>query len=137
MNDEKNNNDMPETNIFTFHHVITQEDNPSLKKCAANKIKITETQHRYVHSKKGYWLNQRLKLRFQNYIEMLFIKKEFTFDEVMENLEITRSCTKRLLKNIRKNKNNCYDRANIITAILIKPFSEEEAIEIIKRCGEK
>ena len=77
-------------------------------------------------------MNRLLQLNFQNYIEILFDKREFDFKEIQETMQITKSCTERLLKNTCKNKNNCYNREDVIKAVMVKPISEEETKEIIK-----
>lgn len=118
---------------ITIHHIITQETNANIKKCPYNQAEIKESFHRFIHSAKGYWINKRLQLDFQNLIELLFCKREFTEKEVQNTLEITEKCTKRLLKNIQKNRNGNYDRKKVIEAIMIKPITEDEAKIILNR----
>ena len=117
---------------FTKHHIVFREVNNSLSKCPFNQIEVTREMHNWIHSKDGRWMARLLQLNFQNYIEILFDKREFDFKEIQETLQITKSCTERLLKNTPKNKNNCYNREDVIKAVMVKPISEEETKEIIK-----
>lgn len=120
------------SDTITIHHIISQEVNPNLKKCYINKAEVTIEMHRYLHSAKGYWINKRLQLDFQNLIELLFCKREFTAKEVQETLDITEICTKRLLNNAQKNKNGNYDRDEVIRVIMVNPFNEEDANKILR-----
>ena len=120
-----------EEHHVSIHHVLGQKDNKALKKCAANKISLCSGCHSFVHSKKGAELNNLLKLCFQNYIEFIFAKNEFTFKEIQELLEITKSCTNQLIRDIPKNKNGNYDRDKIINSIMVKTFNEEEANQLL------
>lgn len=118
---------------ITIHHIIAQETNANIKKCPYNQAEIKESFHRFIHSAKGYWINKRLQLDFQNLMELLFCKREFSFKEIQNTLEITEVCTKRLLKKAQKNRNGDYDRDEVIRVIMINPFSEEDAKKIILR----
>ena len=102
---------------LTQHHIIHQEDNKNLRKCKYNKVWMCKKDHRYVHSKKGRKLNEELELLFQNSLEILFIKKEFTIEEVKDTLEITQRATERLLEPF-KSKKGYYSREDIIKACM-------------------
>ena len=103
------------------HHIIYRSHCPSLVHCHLNIIYLCPLHHRSergVHGKYGNELNRKLKLDFQNKLEMLFDKEWLTEEEVNEVLQISEKSLKRLLKTLKKEKGIYYHRDSVILACM-------------------
>ncbi|NLK23198.1 MAG: hypothetical protein GX309_04240, partial [Clostridiales bacterium] len=70
-----------------------------------------------VHGKQGHQLDQKLKLSFQNKLEMLWDKQYLTREEIKEVLQISEKALDRLLKTVQKSKDK-YIRESVIRACI-------------------
>lgn len=86
------------------HHIIKRGQAPTLIKCPINIIELTPEQHRGtygVHGKYGHELDQRLKLEFQNQLEIRFDKKLLSKSEINSVLQISEKALNKLLKTLK------------------------------------
>lgn len=101
------------------HHIMFRSQMKSLEHCKFNQVPLCQGCHRGtngVHGRLGHVLDQELKLRFQNKLELLFGREYFSKNEVKHILEISEKATDRLLKAIQHNKG--FAREDIIRACL-------------------
>jgi recombinational DNA repair protein (RecF pathway) len=107
------------TSYAETHHIIYRRHCKSLENCKLNLIDLCYTHHRDhkegVHFNKE--LDNRLKLEFQNKLEMLFNKEYLTREEIKEVLEIANKPLGRLLKTLTLQKGK-YVREDIIRAVM-------------------
>lgn len=102
------------------HHIILKSEIKALIECELNIIPLCESCHRGtfgVHGKNGERLKNKLRLNFQNEMELLFLKKEFTREEIGQALQIKENALNGLCKLIRQDK-GMFARDNIIIAIM-------------------
>lgn len=118
--------------IVTEHHKIPKGKQPALKKCQKNLIDLCEKHHYEVHhDKNGQVLNKKLRLSFQNYLEVIFDKEYFTIEEVQNALEITYNASYSLCKSLKRHKGIFYSREDVIrSAMADKLITVEEAREL-------
>ena len=96
-----------------IHHCVFRSHVPALIKCELNYAYICDKCHTKLHGKYGHELDIKLKLRFQNSIEILFDKEYLTCEDIKEVLKISDRCMRSLLKTV-SNKNGLYKREDII-----------------------
>ena len=111
-----------------LHHIVFKSQCMALKDCKLNHSYLCTYHHRNqkvgAHFNKG--LDKKLKLRFQNKLEIIFNKKEFTREEIGQALKISKSSTDSLCKMIKQNKGVFY-REDIIRACMGgKTISQED-----------
>lgn len=83
-----------------------------------NQVDLCNSCHDFLHHRsKGYELDYTLRKEFQANIEMLFIGKSFTLDEIQDTLGISYNAAYRLSKNMKLVKGK-YTRDSIILACL-------------------
>ena len=102
------------------HHSIFKSKCKPLEHCELVIYYLCPEHHRSsvgVHGRDGHELDLKLKLDFQNKLEMLFDKEYFTEEEVRETLGISDRATKRLLKTLKR-KNNMFERLDIIRSCM-------------------
>lgn len=110
------------------HHIVYRSENKNLEKCQLNYAWLCPEHHRGhngVHGKNGAELNRKLKLKFQNKLEMFFIKEYLTAEEVNEILCISDKALERLLKPLKKYKDKYYREDVIRTCMGGKLIIEE------------
>lgn len=72
-------------------------------------------------------LDRKIKLRFQNELELLFLKNEFTREQIGQALEINNKATDKLCKLIKQH-NGMFTRDEIITACMGGQRVEESEV---------
>ena len=100
-----------------IHHIMFRSQVPSLIKCKLNLILLCQGCHYSIHHGKGLALNRKLKLEFQNKLEMLLDKQYLTKEEINEVLQISDKALNRLLKTLSLQK-GLYVREEVIRACL-------------------
>ena len=98
------------------HHIVFRSECKPLENCKMNLIYLCYYHHRdhkagAHHNKK---FNLKLKLKFQNKLELLFDKEAFTREEITEILGIKDKDTYKLVKIIKQYKDGSYKREDII-----------------------
>ena len=91
------------------HHVIPRSHCRALIHCEKNLVVLCPRCHRGrngVHQNRE--LDLKLKLEFQNELEMLFDKEYLTEDEINSVLEIGPTALKNLLKPLRRKPEGYY-----------------------------
>lgn len=102
------------------HHIVFRSECKALEKCEMNFAYLCSYHHNdhregVHHNKK---LNNKLKLEFQNKLEILFDDRYLTEDDVMLTLKINRNATRRLCKACLPVKEGKYSREDIIRACM-------------------
>ena len=102
-----------------LHHVIRRSHCKALIHCELNLVALCPKCHR---SKQGIHggnkeLDRKLKLDFQNKLEMLFDKEYLTEEMINDVLKISDSALKGLLKPLKREKEG-YERISVIRQIM-------------------
>ncbi len=103
-----------------LHHIIFRKQNKQLENCKLNYIFLCRRCHRGtngVHGTDGHELNQKLKLHFQNKLEILFVKEYLETKEIKVALGIKNEEVDRLLKTLQT-KEGTYFREDVIRACM-------------------
>lgn len=103
-----------------LHHVIYRSENKNLENCKLNFVYLCPEHHRGtfgVHGSKGATLNRKLKLEFQNKLEILWDKQYLTKEDIREVLQISDKALNRLLKTLSLQKDK-YVREEVIRACM-------------------
>ena len=99
-----------------IHHIIYRSHCKALIKSDINLIPLCQICHAKVHrGKESKELNKKLRLQFQNKLEILFDKEYLTEEEINDVLKISKTALKRLLKTLTVYKGG-YKREDIIRA---------------------
>lgn len=102
------------------HHIVKRSEVKALIKCEMNQVYLCTECHRGtygVHGKHGHKLDKKLKLNFQNKLELIFDKELFTREEIRQALNVSERATDSLCKLMKSNK--CmFNRLEIIRACL-------------------
>lgn len=99
-----------------IHHIIYRSHVKALVKCDLNLIPLCQACHSEVHrGKKSKELNIKLRLEFQNKLEILFDKEYLTESEINEVLKISQTALRGLLKPLKQYKEGI-KREDIIRA---------------------
>ena len=104
-----------------LHHICFRSKVPSLTNCVLNHVYLCPEHHRGTcspHGKYGHELDIKLKLEFQNKLEILFDKEYLTEEEIKQTLGISDRALKRLLKTLKKEKNGTYNRTSVIISCM-------------------
>lgn len=98
-----------------LHHIQFRSQMPTLRDCPLNHVHLCPQHHRDgrvgVHFNKE--LDKKLKLRFQNTLEILWDKEFLTREDVKEVLKIKDKQLDKLLKTVEF-KNGGYIRESLI-----------------------
>lgn len=93
-----------------LHHIIYKSQCVALKDCKLNHVYLCSNHHRNqkagVHFNKE--LDRKLKLNFQNKLELLFLNRELTRETIGQALEINKKATDSLCKTLKQNKGVFY-----------------------------
>ena len=100
-----------------LHHIQFRSQVPALRDCQLNHIYLCPQHHRDgrvgVHFNKE--LDKKLKLKFQNTLEILWNKEYLTREDVKDVLQIKDKQLDKLLKVVTS-KNSEYERESLIRA---------------------
>lgn len=102
------------------HHVVFRSEVKPLEHCKLNLVDLCIEHHKGtygVHGSKGAKLNRKLKLEFQNKLEILFDKEYLTREEIKDVLDISDKPLNRLLKPLVLQKGK-YVREDVIRACM-------------------
>lgn len=99
------------------HHIIHRSSVKSLINCKMNLVDLCNSCHNFLHhSKNGFELDYALKIEFYEKMCLLFDKKEFTFEEIQETLNISYNATYSFSKLMKPVKGK-YTREDILNAL--------------------
>lgn len=99
-----------------LHHIIFRSQVKALINCKYNFVYLCSECHRGnrgVHTKNGSELNNKLKLMFQNKLELLFTKELLSKEDIKETLEIKDKAVDSLCK-LMKSEKGMFTREDII-----------------------
>ena len=100
------------------HHIIYRSHCKALIKSDINLIPLCQVCHVKVHrGKESKELNHKLRLQFQNKLEILFDKEYLTEEEINDVLKISQTALKGLLKTLTVYKEG-YKREDVIRACM-------------------
>ena len=98
-----------------IHHIIYRSHCKALIKSDINLIPLCQICHAKVHrGKESKELNKKLRLQFQNKLEILFVKQYLTEEEINDVLKISQTALKGLLKTLTVYKGNLFKREDVI-----------------------
>lgn len=101
-----------------LHHIQFRSQVPALVNSKINHIYLCPYHHRShagVHGRDGHQLDKKLKLEFQNKLEILFDKEYLSKEEINQVFNISERCLNRLLK-VLNTKDGLYNREDVIRA---------------------
>ena len=101
-----------------IHHRVFRSKVHALVKCESNYCYLCTDCHVKVHSRDGHELDVKLKLEFQNKLEMLFDKEYLTEDDIQQTLGISDRAMKGLSKTLKKEKDGTYSRESVIISCM-------------------
>ena len=102
-----------------IHHIIYRSHCKALIKSNLNLISLCQQCHAKIHrGKESKELNKKLRLQFQNKLEILFDKKYLTEEEINDVLKISQTALKGLLKTLTVYKGNLFKREDVIRACM-------------------
>ena len=97
-----------------IHHIIYRSHCKALIKSNLNLISLCQQCHAKIHrGKESKELNKKLRLQFQNKLEILFDKQYLTEEEINDVLKISQTALKGLLKTLTVYKEG-YEREDVI-----------------------
>ena len=97
-----------------IHHIIYRSHCKALIKSNLNLISLCQQCHAKIHrGKESKELNHKLRLQFQNKLEILFDKEYLTEEEINDVLKISQTALKGLLKTLMTYKEG-YKREDVI-----------------------
>ena len=97
-----------------IHHIIYRSHCKALIKSDINLIPLCQQCHAKIHrGKESKELNHKLRLQFQNKLEILFDKEYLTEKEINDVLKISQTALKGLLKTLTVYKEG-YKREDVI-----------------------
>ena len=100
------------------HHIIYRSHCKALIKSNLNLISLCQQCHAKIHrGKESKELNKKLRLQFQNKLEILFDKEYLTEEEINDVLKISQTALKGLLKTLMTYKEG-YKREDVIRACM-------------------
>ena len=101
-----------------IHHIIYRSHCKALIKSNLNLISLCQQCHAKIHrGKESKELNKKLRLQFQNKLEILFDKQYLTEEEINDVLKISQTALKGLLKTLTVYKEG-YKREDTIRACM-------------------
>ena len=96
------------------HHIIYRSHCKALIKSDINLISLCQICHAKIHrGKESKELNKKLRLQFQNKLEILFDKEYLTEKDINDVLKISQTALKGLLKTLMTYKEG-YKREDVI-----------------------
>ena len=102
-----------------IHHIIYRSHCKALIKSDINLIPLCQICHTKVHrGKESKELNHKLRLQFQNKLEILFDKEYLTEKDINDVLKISQTALKGLLKTLTAYKGNLFKREDVIRACM-------------------
>ena len=102
-----------------IHHIIYRSHCKALIKSNLNLISLCQQCHAKIHrGKESKELNKKLRLQFQNKLEILFDKQYLTEEEISDVLKISQTALKGLLKTLTVYKGNVFKREDVIRACM-------------------
>ena len=102
-----------------IHHIIYRSHCKALIKSNLNLISLCQQCHAKIHrGKESKELNKKLRLQFQNKLEILFDKQYLTEEEISDVLKISQTALKGLLKTLTVYKGNLFKREDVIRACM-------------------
>ena len=102
-----------------IHHIIYRSHCKALIKSNLNLISVCQQCHAKIHrGKESKELNKKLRLQFQNKLEILFDKQYLTEEEINDVLKISQTALKGLLKTLTVYKGNLFKREDVIKACM-------------------
>jgi hypothetical protein len=105
------------TNNLENHHIIFKSQSKALIHCKLNQVYLCNYHHDFLHhDRNGYKLDYKLKLEYQNLMEMLFVGQSFRLEEIQETLGIGYNALYSLSKLMKNEKGN-YAREGLIIAL--------------------
>jgi hypothetical protein len=110
-----------------IHHRIYRSEVKALEKCKANLVYLCPEHHRGTnspHGKYGEKINRELRLEFQNWLEINFLKSEYDLEEIQQILGISINAVRSLCKLMKLDKGK-YTRETIIRACMAGKMIEE------------
>ena len=100
------------------HHIIYRSHCKALIKSNLNLISLCQQCHAKIHrGKESKELNKKLRLQFQNKLEILFDKQYLTEEEINDVLKISQTALRGLLKTLIVYKEG-YKREDVIRACM-------------------
>lgn len=99
-----------------LHHIVFRSEVKALECCKLNLVALCIDHHKGTygpHGSKGSKLNKKLKLEFQNQLEMFFDEPYLTKEEINKVLQISDKALNRLLKTLTLQKDR-YVREEVI-----------------------
>ena len=124
--------------MVELHHIIKKSQASFLRDCELNFIHLCPNCHRGtfgVHGREGNKLDFKIRLDYQNKIEMLLIKEAYTKEQLKELLKINSSSIDSLCKLTQCEKGT-FNREDILRTLCGgKLITENETKEIEKRCN--
>ena len=100
------------------HHIIYRSHCKALIKSNLNLISLCQQCHAKIHrGKESKELNKKLRLQFQNKLEILFDKQYLTEEEINDVLKISQTALRGLLKTLMTYKEG-YKREDVIRACM-------------------
>lgn len=109
------------------HHIIFKSEVKALEYCKLNLVDLCKNHHTGTygpHGSKGAEFNRRLRLGFQNNLEILLDKQYLTREEIKEVLQIADKPLNRLLKTL-KVKEGKYTREDVVRVCMGGKLIEE------------
>jgi hypothetical protein len=114
---------------ITEHHKIRKSQQVALRECKKNLIYLCDECHYSVHhGTNGHALDTKLKLEFQNYLEMILLKEYFTVEEIEELLEIKYKDAYKIVKTLDRYKGIYYLREDIIRSAMGGKIIQESEV---------
>ena len=102
-----------------IHHIIYRSHCKALIKSDINLIPLCQICHAKIHrGKESKELNKKLRLQFQNKLEILFDKQYLTEEEINDVLKISQTALRGLLKTLTVYKGNLFKREDVIRACM-------------------
>ena len=102
------------------HHIMFRSEVKALEHCELNLVYLCSEHHKGTHGphgSKGSSLNRKLKLGFQNKLEMFWYKPYLNKEDIQEVLGISENALNKLLKTLRA-VNQEYVREDVIRACM-------------------
>ena len=97
------------------HHIIYRSHCKALIKSNLNLISLCQQCHAKIHrGKESKELNKKLRLQFQNKLEILFDKQYLTEKDINDVLKISQIALRGLLKTLTVYKGNLFKREDVI-----------------------
>lgn len=103
-----------------LHHIVFRSQCKPLEHCKLNQVYLCQEHHRGtkgIHGKRGHKLDIKLKLEFQNKLEMLLDKQYLTREDIQEVLQISDKALNSLCKTIKCGKGK-FIREEVIRACM-------------------